>query len=208
MAIGKTKADRPKPHHVKEACLNEALAIVARDGIEHLSLREVARRLSISHQTPYRHFKSRDHLLAALVARAYRDFASVLDKAADDPDAEKALAQMGVAYLDYAAREPLAYRLMFGTPLPPASEHPEMMGEARHAFDLLLRALERRSQAASSERPRNRDAMYRDALFVWSALHGFASIRSSSIFQTLDSDYGTMTAMVDNLLADIGKGIA
>lgn len=194
-----------KPTNVKEACLTEALAIVAREGLEHLSLREVARRLSISHQTPYRHFKSRDHLLAELVARAYRDFATVLTKALALPDADKALSAMGIAYLDYAAREPLSYRLMFSTPLPPASDHPAMMEEARSTFDLLVNALKRR-QVARSKSQDDHD-VERDAMFVWSSLHGFASIHASSAFETLALDRAETQTMIEHLFMRIGAGL-
>lgn len=196
-----------KPQNVREACLSEALAIVARDGLEHLSLREVARRLGISHQTPYRHFKSRDHLLADVVARAYHDFALVLKQNADMPDAEAALAGMGIAYLDYAAREPLSYRLMFGTPLPPPAQHPNMMNEARHAFDLLIRALERHHMPLSNGRTVSRQTIEHDALFVWSTLHGFASIRASSAFNTLDLRSESAENIVAEILIRIGKGL-
>lgn len=199
--------DRSKPLNVKEACLREARAIAAREGIEHLSLRDVARRLSISHQAPYRHFKSRDHLLAELVARAFHDFASSLSQAADLPDADRALAAMGVAYLDYAARDPLSYRLMFGTSLPPASDHPEMMAEARHAFDLLKTALRRRHAARSAREDYREHACERDAMFVWSSLHGFASIHASSAFETLTLDRAETQTMIEHLFMRIGAGL-
>ena len=56
---------------MREACVEEALAIVGEAGLEALSLREVARRLHVSHQAPYKHFPSRDHILAEVVGRAF-----------------------------------------------------------------------------------------------------------------------------------------
>ncbi|MFX4450801.1 TetR/AcrR family transcriptional regulator, partial [Acinetobacter baumannii] len=52
-----------------------------------LSLRDVARRLGVSHQAPYKHFPSRDHILAEVVGRAYASFAAHLEKRprSDDP---------------------------------------------------------------------------------------------------------------------------
>lgn len=58
---------------LREACVREALAIITSAGVEKLSLREVARRLGVSHQSPYRHFESRDHVLAEIVRRAFVD---------------------------------------------------------------------------------------------------------------------------------------
>jgi AcrR family transcriptional regulator len=49
---------------LREACVKQALEIIAKGGIDSLSLRDVARRLGVSHQAPYKHFPSRDHILA------------------------------------------------------------------------------------------------------------------------------------------------
>ncbi|MCG8692745.1 MAG: TetR/AcrR family transcriptional regulator, partial [Minwuiales bacterium] len=70
---------KPVPKDLREACVREALAIIDTSGVEELSLREVARRLGVSHQAPYRHFPSRDHILAEIVTRAFESFARYLD---------------------------------------------------------------------------------------------------------------------------------
>ena len=52
---------------LREACVQAAREVIAERGVEGLSMRDVARRLGISHQAPYRHFESRDHLLAEIM---------------------------------------------------------------------------------------------------------------------------------------------
>ena len=69
-----------KSGDLREAYVKEALAIIAEGGIDSLSLRDVARRLGVSHQAPYKHFPSRDHILAEVVGRAYAGFAAHLEK--------------------------------------------------------------------------------------------------------------------------------
>jgi len=54
---------RQRPLDLKEACVRAAREVIAERGIEALSMRDVARKLGISHQAPYRHFEGRDHLL-------------------------------------------------------------------------------------------------------------------------------------------------
>jgi AcrR family transcriptional regulator len=198
-AVAKAERD------LKEACLAEAMAIIAADGVEKLSLREVARRLGVSHQAPYRHFPSRDHILAELVARAFAAFAAFLDRheRTDDPDAD--MARMGEAYLAYARDNPLAYRLMFGTPLPDWGAHPEMLRQGRHAFSLLCEALGRR--AAARGEAKGEDEILRDALFVWSCLHGLAAIRSSDTAAALGIPPALMEGMGGHVLARIGGAL-
>ncbi len=51
-----------EPVPLKEACVQAAHAFIVEHGVEQLSMREVARRLGVSHQAPYKHYPSRDHL--------------------------------------------------------------------------------------------------------------------------------------------------
>ena len=47
--------------------------MLATSGPEALSLRELARALGVSHNAPYKHFTTRDALLAALAAEGFRE---------------------------------------------------------------------------------------------------------------------------------------
>ncbi|WP_439573972.1 TetR/AcrR family transcriptional regulator [Phreatobacter sp.] len=168
---------------LREACVGEAMAVIEQSGVEALSLREVARRLGVSHQAPYKHYPSRDHLLAEVVRRIFDGFARHLDDrpATDDPHSD--LSAIGSAYLAYASAHPLQYRLMFATPLPDPAGHPDMMRSAQHAFAILGRAIAR-IQAMSVPAGGERLAQL-DALYVWATVHGLASIMQSPAVGTL-----------------------
>ncbi len=211
-SLASTFATRPRmprkpepPRDLREACIAEALAVIERDGVEALSLREVARRLGVSHQAPYKHYPSRDHLLAEVVRRAFAAFAAHLDARPRAKDPFDDLHAMGRAYLDYALRHPLQYRLMFGTPLPDAEAHPDMMGDGRHAFGLLKSAIAAldaaRPEAARPADPRQ------DALLVWSMLHGLASIGQCCALQSLRLPRAVMTSMHAHAMARMEEGL-
>jgi AcrR family transcriptional regulator len=183
-----------------------ARAIIDAEGVEALSLREVARRLGVSHQAPYKHFASRDHLLAEVVRRAFEAFARHLDARPAGATADEDLAAMGRAYLAYAHTHPLQYRLMFGTPLPDPAEHPAMMASARHAF-ALLRAGLTRMHAEAGLVPSG-DAADQDAVFVWATLHGLASVRHAPALRTLELSAGVLAGAEVRALAGIGAALA
>jgi AcrR family transcriptional regulator len=193
---GKKKTD------LREACIEEAMAIVDEKGIEELSLREVARRLGVSHQAPYKHFPSRDHILAELVSRSYTAFAAHLEARPRTGDPEQDLGAMGEAYLEYAFRHPLQYRLMFGTPLPDPDHHPEMMRKARHAFSLLQHGIDGLHTARSGAGPHPRTAF--DALSVWFTLHGLATVMQSRVVDTMELPADAMERMAPEILQRIG----
>ncbi len=210
LAHGATMAsDMARKSHptldVREACVHEALAIIEADGIETLSLREVARRLGVSHQAPYKHYPSRDHLLAEVVRRAFAAFADHLDARPRKADPFADLHAMGQAYLDYALRHPLQYRLIFGTPLPDAQAHPEMMARGQHAFAMLEGAVAALDQARP-EAARAADARL-DALHVWSLLHGLASIGQCSALHSLKLPAPVMAAMHAHAMARMEEGL-
>ena len=172
-----------KPDDLREACIDEAFNIVEQAGVENLSLREVSRRLGVSHQAPYKHFPSRDHILAAIVARAFHDFAAFLESRPPAEDPSEDLRNMGVRYMQYALANPLKYRLMFNTALPPARDHPGMMADARHAFSILhhrLTSMAIRDMGGGTRSPRL------DAMFIWSTIHGLASLLQSDVLDSLD----------------------
>ncbi len=165
---------------LKEACIQAAREVIAEQGVEGLSLRDVARRLDISHQAPYRHFPSRDHLLAEIMRRCFEDFAGYLDQSASAAS-EDELRGMGEAYMAYAAQKPLEYRLMFGTPWPEPAAHPELVQHAVHAFDVLRQQLlKKHGKAKHAKKQAELEAM-----FIWSALHGMATIEQSNVMQHL-----------------------
>jgi AcrR family transcriptional regulator len=191
---------------LREACLDEAMAIIERSGVEELSLREVARRLGVSHQAPYKHFDSRDHILAELVSRAYASFAEHLERRPRTGDPDQDLGAMGVAYLEYAFQHPLQYRLMFSTPLPDPERYPEMMANARHAFGLLQEGIEALHTARSGAGPHLRTD--HDALSIWFTLHGMVGIMHSRVADTLDLPKEAMEQIVPEMLQRVGWMLA
>lgn len=184
---------------MREACVREALRIIAKSGIDSLSLRDVARRLGVSHQAPYKHFPSRDHILAEVVGRAYAGFADHIEKRSRSSDPYEDLGLLGRAYLEYARKHPLHYQLMFGTPLPDPAEHPEMLTKAEHALDCLREAIARlpgREPGADVDL---------DALYVWSVVHGLAGIVQARTTHQLAIGKATITEATAHTLGMIGR---
>ena len=196
---------RDPPRDLRNDCVRQAMAIIAEAGVEGLSMRDVARRLGVSHQAPYKHFASRDHILAEIVATAFAEFAAHLDARPRSEDPFEDLGSMGRAYFDYAQREPLRYRLMFGTPLPDPSAHPEMIQRGQHAFSLLRDAVDHLHKHRG--KPASREAVELDAMFVWSTVHGMATIRETEAQKRLCLESRTNTDMAEHALNLIGRAL-
>jgi len=124
-----TKPRPPKPasrkageapcyHHgdLRSACIRAGLELVAAGELE-FSMRDLARRLGVSHQAPYHHFAGREDLLAAIRAEGFEEFLADLRHARQGGSSPRdALHRLGRAYLGFARRRPHHYRLMFSVP--------------------------------------------------------------------------------------------
>lgn len=194
------------PKDLREAIVAESLKIVEKRGVEALSMREVARRLGVSHQAPYKHFESRDHILAEMISRAYDSFAAHLELKSRAPGVDDEMREMGLAYFEYAAKHPLQYRLMFSTPLPTLDDHPDMMRRAHRCYSLLLESIAKLPTTQAAENPAERTQ--RDALFVWSSIHGLASALQSDAIKTMDMSKETLANAIPHTLMRIGAAMA
>src|SRR5262245_65940652 len=111
-------------HHgdLRQAVLQEAGEVLEKEGLDALSLRELARRAGVSHAAPYRHFPDRDALLAALAAEGFELLYRGLDKR---PEGD-----LGAGHVEFALAHPQRFRLIFGGHFPQAEESLERVKAA------------------------------------------------------------------------------
>jgi AcrR family transcriptional regulator len=159
-------ATRSTYHHgnLGPALIAAARELLDADGPGAVSLREAARRVGVSATATYRHFNDKDHLLAAVAAEGYREFAQKLRDAHFD-----ALSGMGNAYIDFALAHPGLFRLMFGPLLRDRDRYPELGGAADDAFAALLEGAER----IAGSRVEDAESV---AYAAWSFAHGLARL--------------------------------
>ena len=99
----------------------------AAHGPEGVTMRALAAELSVSPMTPYRYFKDKDEILAAVQARAFDRFAEALEAPTEaQGDAVSRADAVGAAYARFAFENPEAYRLMFEIPLPKCETYPDL----------------------------------------------------------------------------------
>ncbi len=118
----------------------------ARHGAEGVSMRGLADELHCSPMTPYRYFRDKDEILAAVRAAAFDRFADALETAArkSGDDLRAAGQATGEAYIRFALSDPEAYRLMFDLSQPHPERYPELVrasSRARHMMSASLGAL-------------------------------------------------------------------
>lgn len=188
---------------LREACVGAAREAIAERGIESLSLRDVARRLGVSHQAPYKHYASRDHLLAEVMRRCFQHFAAALDARPHHDDPHEDLHALGERYLSYARQHPLEYQLMFSTTWPAAAHEAELAEDATHAFDILRQVLRRMHGESAAMRER----VELDALYIWSMMHGLTGVLNGDCIGHLQLKRGVLRQAASYAMERMGVGL-
>ncbi|WP_431041403.1 TetR/AcrR family transcriptional regulator [Streptomyces sp. P1-3] len=89
--------------------------LVASEGMQALSLREIARRAGVSHGAPRRYFPTHVDLLSAIARQGFAELTAKADEAVSglQADPRARLTALGRVYLDFALGNRGMYELMF-----------------------------------------------------------------------------------------------
>jgi AcrR family transcriptional regulator len=170
------KMRRRKPYHhanLREELLQAAIRLIAEVGPTAFTLREVARRAGVSHNAPYRHFRDRDDLMAAVAAQGFRELTqAMLESAAQRSDTLDQLKGAGLGYVTFALRRPEHFTVMFDAPRTTMPKHPESAEAAEQAFGTLLGLVK---ACQETGRLPSGDSNHM-ALLAWTMVHGIAKL--------------------------------
>ncbi|HSF37917.1 MAG TPA: TetR/AcrR family transcriptional regulator [Nocardioides sp.] len=194
-------------HHgnLREALVEAAVEVVREAGPEGLALRELARRVGVSHAAAYRHFADREALVDAVAERAMdallavvHDRLAAVDETEPVARARRRLVQIGVGYVDFAVAEPGLFRLLFTAyPDPPEGKDPD--GE--DPYSMLNAALDELVAVGYLD-PRDRPGA---EVTCWSAVHGFSVLNVEGPLRGMAAP--DRDAALTSLLLGIDRGL-
>ncbi|MGW3032440.1 TetR/AcrR family transcriptional regulator [Streptomyces sp. NPDC001178] len=100
---------------LRDRLVDVGVDLVASEGAQALTLREIARRAGVSHGAPRRYFPTHLELLSAIARRGFAELAGRASAATGDGTAppREQLAALGRAYLEFALDSRGMYELMF-----------------------------------------------------------------------------------------------
>ena len=159
----------------RDRLIRTALDVLVEQGLEGMSLRNIARRAGVSHGAPLRHFESFADLRAELAGHGFRTLCEAMEKSAAQlaPGAGP-LARLRAgarAYVECAVANPALFALMFRPELLHA-ENASYRRDGESAFDHLVAAV-RAAQDAGWHPQRDTRVL---AGAVWASLHGLATL--------------------------------
>lgn len=162
-------------HHgdLRNALVEAAITLIAEQGVDAMTLRELGRRVGVNHRAVYRHFADKRALLVAVAIAGFETLAVQLQAAMGEAmDPTERLQRLARAYVHFAIAEPARYQVMFGPRLNADGAYPELETAIAPAFDLVRQEV-REGAAKGVFRPLEDRGT---ALGLWAALHGVASL--------------------------------
>ena len=156
-----------KYHHgnLRDDILKAAYDFVKENGYAAMSLRGIAEECNVSATAIYRHYETKEHLLADVVAEGFIEFnTSVEGKEEDD------IFQRCENYLAFAFDNYNIYDLLFSQSVVEFLNFPKILEVADKAFESLLKSVKEHDKSLNDLSASNK------AIHIWSFLHGMSSI--------------------------------
>jgi len=138
---------KKRPYHhgnLRQALIDAALELIEERGVPALTLREVARRVGVTHAAPQRHFADRAALVAAVAEQGFRGLGAHMEAVRASASARvpsQRLRALGVAYVEYALAHPAHLRVMFSPEVADKSRYPELAAAAQEVHDTLVKQI-------------------------------------------------------------------
>lgn len=193
---------------VRRSVLDATIAIIAADGPDAVSMREVARRAGVSHQAPYHHFEDRAGIFAAVAEEGFRiftrDFRAVVETT------NSPLSDCLRSYLRFAIGHPGHFKVMFRSDICGVSTHEPTRAAADEAFLVLLDFARKVDPTAQS----GPDPLALPVL-LWSHAHGLATLLIDGPLErklppglSVDSLIDSVAGIMESLFAGIDRRLS
>ena len=159
-------------HHgnLKKELIKCAYNICEKQGFTKLSIRSLAKESNVSQSAPYRHFKTKEDLYAAVAKKGFENLHKSVSKKQKTKLTQDDLINAGKEYINFGLKHSNTYDLMFGTELGSFQKYPALLESANKTFESLKDNVENISL--------NKDPEYigEKCISMWAYIHGLVGI--------------------------------
>ena len=173
--VTRKRADAYQHGDLRHALIQAGLKLLAEGGLSALSLRAAAQLAGVSHAAPYRHFRDKEALVAAIAEEGFR----LLTRRMQDELAACAGADLllrvraaGVGYVAFAVEHAGHFRVIFGGAEYTPGCYPTLDEAGGEAYRV-LRDLISEGITSGRLRPGDPDEL---SLAAWSMVHGLGML--------------------------------
>jgi AcrR family transcriptional regulator len=160
-----------------EAVLDAARELLAKEGVEALTVRRIATEAGGSTMNVYSRFGGKDGVVNALLIEGFERLADSITRGRTTSSPLADIERCALRYREFALANPTHYELMFGSKKVDHAESPELVEAAKRSLNLLAAKLERAMGAGLIRRA---DPTI-TAEVMWSACHGPVSLEMRDV---------------------------
>ena len=185
-------------HHgdLRSGLLSATRKLVEEKGPDGFSVSDACRLAGVSTAAPYKHFKDKSEMIAAMIMQRMQVHGQNMAAALEGitPGTVERINVLGREYVNFALREPGVFRLKFGG-FTDHYEDPglEQVGEA--TFDLVLREV-----AACLGQEEITDEVRERGFILWSFVHGLSFLLADEKLKCMGGDLD-----LDHMLDVVGE---
>ena len=175
------RTTREKRHErTRDEILNAALGLIIENGIDNLSMRELARRVDYSPAGLYEYFGGKDEIIMAVCLEGDSRLAAYLSAVPADLPLRDYLIELGLAYVRFARQNREHFTVLFTNRIPGMTTLPDDhdVTHPEDSFSILLHAIKTGIADGMIASPEGYGAV-EISYSVWAMVHGMATLQVS-----------------------------
>ncbi len=165
-------------HHgnLRDSLIESAHSILAADGVESVSLRNVAKQTGVSATALYSHFHDKRELLAVLATQGFERLSDLMvveagKRSPGDQLGAPDLAGLALGYVKFATDNSALFQLMFGREVGNLKDYPFLQEAGARCYGLMADSVAARLRESGAP-----DSPAVAATAAWSMVHGLSTL--------------------------------
>jgi AcrR family transcriptional regulator len=207
--VARKRPDAYQHGDLRRALIQAGLKLLGEHGVAGLSLRAAAELAGVSHAAPYRHFRDKNALVAAIAEEGLKLLTRSMRAEIEACSSREIFARLraaGHGYVSFALAHPAYFRTMFGEKVWPDKNDPvkkALVAASQESLGL-LRGLIDEGVRSGHLRAGDPDQI---ALAAWSMVHGLSLLIIDGQLTGLCDTPAAVRSVTDNLGRLLQRGI-
>lgn len=171
---------------IKNRILDQALDIIVEQGLDDLTMRNLAGRLKMTAPNIYNYYSGKDEIYLSLVVQGFEMLQAALREARGSRRGKKPRARAMVeAYIRFGIEHSRYYNIMFVLPTPKYKDYQgtphEQLSEKELRISMEIADMAGQTIREMYGKKADNETVTRRLIQVWSLLHGMVSLYNSQV---------------------------